>query len=145
MVDMVSHRYNTRGARSNFFIDRSDSKSLKSIVPKTWNSLPSNMKVLTSIASFKEKSKGGLLAPYSLFVMFGAAAPVWCPRRPSSFWAMFWRCVMVVGFGIYLYGFCVYSWSRLKAMSFTTACSTSYHRHHCDIICIILIPFPFAH
>ena len=68
MVDMVSHGYNTRGARSNFSKNRSDGKSLKSIAPKIWNSLPSNMKVLTSIASFKEKSKGGLLAPYSLFV-----------------------------------------------------------------------------
>ena len=66
MVDRVSHGYNTRGARSNFFIDRSDSKSLKSIAPKIWNSLPSNMKDLTSIASFKEKSKA--FWPPTLFV-----------------------------------------------------------------------------
>ena len=68
IVDMVSHGYNTRGARSNFFIDRSDGRSLKSIAPKFRNSLPLEMKSLTSIATFKEKSKGGLLAPYSLFV-----------------------------------------------------------------------------
>ena len=49
MVDKVSHGYNTRGARSNFFIDRSDGKSLKSIAPKIWNALPGNMKDLTSI------------------------------------------------------------------------------------------------
>ena len=67
MVDRVSHGYNTRGARSNFFIDRSDGKSLKSIAPKIWNSLPSNMKDLTSIASFMARSIGGLLAPYSMF------------------------------------------------------------------------------
>ena len=33
MIDRVSHGYNTRGARSNFFIDRSDGRSLKSIAP----------------------------------------------------------------------------------------------------------------
>ena len=67
MVSRVGHGYGTRGASSNFFIGRSDGKSLKSIAPKIWNSLPSNMKDLTSIASFKEKSKGGLLAPYLSF------------------------------------------------------------------------------
>ena len=50
-VEKVSHRYNTRGARSNFFIDRSDCRSLKSIAPKIWNSLPDNMKGLSNIAS----------------------------------------------------------------------------------------------
>ena len=68
MIDKVSHGYNTRGARSNFFMNRSDARSLKSIAPKVWNSLPLPMKELPSIASFKEGSKRGLLAPYSSFV-----------------------------------------------------------------------------
>ena len=38
MIDKVGHGYNTRGARSNFFIDRSDSISIKSIAPRVWNS-----------------------------------------------------------------------------------------------------------
>ena len=68
MLDKVSHSYNTRGARSNFFIDRSDRRSLKSIAPRIWNSLPVELKVLPSIATFKDRSKGALLAPYSSFV-----------------------------------------------------------------------------
>ena len=67
MVSRVGHGYGTRGASSNFFIGRSDGKSLKSIAPRTWNDMPGDLKSLTSIASFKERSKGGLLAPYSLF------------------------------------------------------------------------------
>ena len=67
MVEKVSHGYNTRGARSNFFIDRSDCRSLKSIAPRIWNSLPDNVKGLANVASFRDKSKGGLPAPYSLF------------------------------------------------------------------------------
>ena len=63
MIYRVSHGYNTRGARSNFFIDRSDGRSLKSIAPKIWNSLPGELKGLTNIATFKDKSKGALLAP----------------------------------------------------------------------------------
>ena len=76
MIDKVSHGYNTRGARSNFFIDRTDGRSLKSIVPNIWNSTPGELKGLTNIASFKEKSKGGLLAPYSSIVLSGVAALV---------------------------------------------------------------------
>ena len=64
MVGKVSHGYNTRGASSNFFMDRSEGKSLISIAPNIWIFLPMEMKSLTSIETFKEKSKGGLLAPY---------------------------------------------------------------------------------
>ena len=73
MVDRVSHGYNTRGARSNFFMDRSDGKSLKVIAPKVCNSLSMEMKSLTNIATFRGRSKGGLMAPYSLFVCTVAA------------------------------------------------------------------------
>ena len=75
MIDRVSHRYNTRGARSNFFVDRSGCRSLRSIAPRVWNSLPGDMKGLTNIATFKERSK-------SLFARFRAAALV--RRRPRA-------------------------------------------------------------
>ena len=68
VFNRVSHGYNTRGARSNFYIDRSDVRSLRSIAPKVWNDLATPMKELPSIASFKGASKRGLLAPYSSFV-----------------------------------------------------------------------------
>ena len=42
----------------------SDSRSIRSIAPKCWNSLSSSLKDSVSIAAFKEKSKLDLLAPY---------------------------------------------------------------------------------
>ena len=64
----VNHNHLTRGARSSFFVGRSDSRSMKSIAPKYWNPLSQELKNLPSIASFKERSKLDLLAPYGFFV-----------------------------------------------------------------------------
>ena len=64
----IDHGHATRGARSNFFIDRSDPRSIRNIAPKIWNSLPQRLKQCPSIASFKSMSKLGLLAPYGSFV-----------------------------------------------------------------------------
>ena len=63
-----SHGHSTRGARSNFFVSRSDPRSIRSIAPKCWNALPQQLRDLPSVASFKERSKLDLLAPYGLFV-----------------------------------------------------------------------------
>ena len=65
----TDHGHATRGARSsNFFVSRSDSKSIRSIAPKYWNPLSLEMKQSPSIASFKERSKGDFLAGYGSFV-----------------------------------------------------------------------------
>ena len=66
--DKMDHGHATRGARSNFFVSHSGSKSIRSIAPRYWNTLPLNMKQSPSIASFKVASKLGLLAPYGSFV-----------------------------------------------------------------------------
>ena len=66
-LEKLDHGHATRGARSNFFVSRSDPRSIKSIAPKYWNSLPLAMKQSPSIASFKDGSKLDLLAPYGLF------------------------------------------------------------------------------
>ena len=63
-----SHGHLTRGASSNFFVSRSSSRSIKSIAPRIWNSVPLDLRGLPSIASFKERSKADLLAPYGSFV-----------------------------------------------------------------------------
>ena len=60
----IDHGHGTRGARSNLFVSHSDSRSIKSIAPRYWNSLPLRLKQSPSIASFKERSKLDLLAPY---------------------------------------------------------------------------------
>ena len=65
MVSPVKHGYSTRGAGNNFFVCHSDSRSIRSISPKYWNSLFSSLKDSVSIATFKEKFKFELLAPYS--------------------------------------------------------------------------------
>ena len=62
------HGHLTRGARSNFFVSRSDTRSIRSIAPKIWNSLPHDLRDLPSVAAFKERSKMDLLAPYGSFV-----------------------------------------------------------------------------
>ena len=70
MADMIGkndHGHMTRGARSNFFIQRSDCRSIKSIAPKIWNILSSDLKQSPSVASFKERSKQDLLGPYGSF------------------------------------------------------------------------------
>ena len=66
--DKVSHCYNTRGARSNLFVNCSDCRSIKSIAPSIWNASPLEMRQSPSIASFKGRSKVDLLSPYSTFV-----------------------------------------------------------------------------
>ena len=76
LFNRVSHRYNTRGAINNFSVECSDGRSIKSIAPTVWNSLPSELKQCPSIASFKETSKRGLLAPYAAFTCT-------VPRCPS--------------------------------------------------------------
>ena len=55
MVSPVKHGYSTRGAGNNFFVCHSDSRSIRSISPKYWNSLSSSLKDSVSIATFKEK------------------------------------------------------------------------------------------
>ena len=65
LFQRVSHGHQTRGARSNLFVARSDGKSIRGIVPKQWNSLPSSLRGSPSVASFRDASKRGLLAPYS--------------------------------------------------------------------------------
>ena len=64
----IIHGHATRGARSNFYVSHSDSKSIRNIAPKYWNPLPLKMKQSPSIASFKVMSKSDLLAPYGSFV-----------------------------------------------------------------------------
>ena len=73
MFDEISHTYNTRGAINNLFVSHSDSRSIKSIAPRVWNQLDQldsklkpdqKLKTSPSIASFKERSKRGLLGPY---------------------------------------------------------------------------------
>ena len=67
MVTSVKHGYSTRGARHNFFVCHSNSRSIRSIAPKCWNSLSSSLKESVSIATFKKKSKLDLLASYRSF------------------------------------------------------------------------------
>ena len=68
LVRKNDHGHMTRGARSNFFVEHSDSRSIKSIAPRTWNSLSPELKQSPSVASFKERSKLDLLGPYGSFV-----------------------------------------------------------------------------
>ena len=67
-IGKADHGHQTRGARSNFFVERSDGRSIRSIAPKCWNPLPQELKTLPSVAAFKERSKLDLLAPYGSFV-----------------------------------------------------------------------------
>ena len=53
----IDHGHATRGARSNFFVSHSDSRSIRNIAPKYWNPLPLKMKQSPSIASFKMMSE----------------------------------------------------------------------------------------
>ena len=67
MFSKIEHSYNTRGARNNFYVVHSDKRSMKSIAPACWNSIPTDLKQCPSIASFKSNSKKALLAPYASF------------------------------------------------------------------------------
>ena len=66
-LDKVDHGHLTRGAKNNFFVSHSDRRSIRSVAPQIWNSLQTGMKQSPSIASFKERSKLDLLAPYGRF------------------------------------------------------------------------------
>ena len=68
LFNRVNHTHRTRGAISNLCVGRFSDKSMRTIAPKCWNSLPSALKESPSIASFREGSKRGLLAPYGTFV-----------------------------------------------------------------------------
>ena len=68
LFDKVKHTHGTRGASNNLFVGRYDSRSIRSIAPRYWNTLPAGLKGSPSVASFKEMSKRGLLAPYASFV-----------------------------------------------------------------------------
>ena len=67
MISKADHNYSTRGARSNFFVSHSDTRSIRSIAPRYWNSLSLPLKESSSIATFKKKSKFDLLMPYRDF------------------------------------------------------------------------------
>ena len=82
LFDRVSHNHRTRGASSNLYVARSDGKSIRSIAPKHWNSLPSDLRNSPSISSFRDGSKRGLLAPYSAFVCSVAGCPS-CSAAPA--------------------------------------------------------------
>ena len=76
----ITHSHNTRSAKNNMFVGRSDPRSMKAIIPRCWNSLPPGMKKASSIASFKTKSKDSLLAPYDKFVCRLSHCPS-CPPQ----------------------------------------------------------------
>ena len=67
-LNKIDHGHATRGARSNFFVSRSEGGSIKNIAPKYWNPLPSRLKQSPSVATFKVMSKLDLLAPYGTSV-----------------------------------------------------------------------------
>ena len=68
LFDKVSHGHNTRGARSNLFVSRSDARSIKYIAPNHWNALSGELRQSPSLGSFKHGSKVDLLAPCAVFV-----------------------------------------------------------------------------
>ena len=75
MFEEISHAHNTRGASSSPFVIHSDSSSIKAIAPRVWIQLDQldrklkpdqKLKTSPSIASFKERSKRGLLGSYEV-------------------------------------------------------------------------------
>ena len=68
LFDKVRHSHGTRGASSNLFVGRNDTRSIKTIAPRCWNALPASLKGSPSVASFRVMSKRGGLAPYAPFV-----------------------------------------------------------------------------
>ena len=68
LVNRVSHRCNTRGARSNFSVGCLNGRSIKNIAPGIWNSISMGLKQWPSVSCFKERSKMDLLAPCSALV-----------------------------------------------------------------------------
>ena len=75
MFKEKNHEHNTRGASSSPYVIHSDSRSIKSIAPRVWIQLDQldqkrkpdqKLKTSPSIASFKERSKRGLLGSYEV-------------------------------------------------------------------------------
>ena len=66
-VKKIDHGHSTRGAKSNFYVGKSCPRSIKGIAPSYWNPLSMELKLSPSVASFKERSKRDLLAPYASF------------------------------------------------------------------------------
>ena len=149
MVSKVNHGYNTRRARSNFFIDRSDGRSLKSIAPRVWGFLSEEMRSLPSIATFKERSKGGLLAPYSLFACdvsgcrsstaigpSGLALPFWVPVYPLALCLICWDvngvvCCHCLG--------CRSMWSCLMTVALLPRRRWVFFRHGFDMVGVLTL------
>ena len=75
LVKRAAHGHFTRGARDGFFVDRSHGRSIRSIAPRLWNSLPLRLKQSPSVAAFKDGSKMDLLAPYASFVCTRTGCP----------------------------------------------------------------------
>ena len=67
IFEKANHSHATRGTKNNIFVSNSDTRSMKHIAPKTWNSLPLDLKRCPSIASFKNNSKMELIRPYAKF------------------------------------------------------------------------------
>ena len=67
MFTKTSHAHVTRNAKRNLFVMHSDKRSIKSIAPKCWNSLPLEIKKSPSISSFKAKSKTSFIDTYGAF------------------------------------------------------------------------------
>ena len=68
LASRINHSHCTRASQTNLTINSSNHRSLKYIAPTQWNALPTTLKQLPSISSFKANSKKQLLAPYSTFV-----------------------------------------------------------------------------
>ena len=68
LASRINHAHCTRGSQTNLITNSSNHRSLRYIGPNQWNSLPTTLKQLPSISSFKINSKKDLLKPYSAFV-----------------------------------------------------------------------------
>ena len=81
LATKINHSHHTRASNSNLVINCSDHRSLRYITPHHWNALPTSLKQLPSISSFKVNSKKDLLKPYSTFVCATRNCPS-CPHNP---------------------------------------------------------------
>ena len=68
LANRIGHSHQTRGSQTNLAISSSNHRSLRYIAPTLWNSLPTALKELPTISTFKNNSKKELLEPYSKFV-----------------------------------------------------------------------------
>ena len=83
LASRINHDHSTRGSQTNLTINSSNHRSLRYIGPNLWNSLPTNLKQLPSISSFKKNSKD-LLGPYSAFVCTLKNCQSCCPPSPVT-------------------------------------------------------------